>query len=332
MNINWVVNGPTGTLESGKYFAAYETHPEGACVYFGKETIGRLDATQARGFNVEGLRVWCEAKIREHECHVHPIGTVTKANYRPCNCMPSPRGEHSPRCHSREIEVTIGTASPVPTMWDVQQAEKEFGDCLLVREMESKARRCTCGTKDGKHSNTCGVLAAVSPKVERARPVADLFAVDLDTGTFKGLRGHQFDDLIAAPTSRAEWLSHLHKVCDPLLPMSITIEDVLAAVVGAPIKPATLEWLARELRLKPNADDETIKATTRLRLAGQFEELATAKSNNAILGAELLASNERVERALCEIADERQENDTLRGMVAEVQLENKRLQRKGGAL
>lgn len=251
-----------------------------------------------------------------------PIGTVTKVTSRPCNCPGKgvEGGWHATWCAAKQVEIAIGAAPTAQVINDLERARRAFGDCAMVRDLEAKAHRCTCGTRDGKHQNTCGGLgAAVSAKVERAAPLSKVYAaVETAKERFAAEYLNAFQDL--AP--EADWEVRRIMGIDPAHGQDTTVTVV---------HHGSLEWLARELRLKPNADDETIKATTRLRLAGQFEELATAKNNNAILGAELLASNERVERALCEIAEERQENDTLRGMVAEVQLENRKLQRKGGA-
>lgn len=238
-----------------------------------------------------------------------PIGTVTKVTSRPCNCPGKgvEGGWHATWCAAKQVEIAIGAAPTAQVINDLERARRAFGDCAMVRDLEAKAHRCTCGTKDGKHANTCGVLGeAVSPKVERARPVAELF-----------------DSIPVAPGA---W-----NVYGELMKQQerfIASHMLDCAQQGT---APTLGWLARELRLAPNAPDETIKATVRKRLAGQYDDLIESQDRNHEFHMRAEAAQEKLEQALCEIAEERRENDTLRGMVAEVQLENRKLQRKGGA-
>ncbi|MFA5892097.1 MAG: hypothetical protein WDA27_14300 [Actinomycetota bacterium] len=222
------------------------------------------------------------------------IGTVTKANHRPCNCPGKgvEGGWHATWCAAKQVEIAIGAAPTAQVINDLERARRAFGDCAMVRDLEAKVRTCTCDTKDGKHANTCGVLGNIA-------------------------------DAMCPPLAPKQW--------DRLIEDRAFVPNGWAAMVAEHAarkpEPASLEWLARDLGLSPNAPDETIKATVKKRLAGQWEELVECTRRNGELVDRADAAQRTREEVIQDLAAEQKENDTLRGMVAETQIEIAKLRR-----
>lgn len=234
-----------------------------------------------------------------------PIGTITKANHRPCNCgvVMATAIEYAPWCHSRLVEVAI---DPSPTV-------------------------CSCSTKDGKHANTCGALGgAVSLPLSPA--MQDLLKRGCERSVIEAPMRDSPKAERAAPitkvrdcveTARERFVAEYFMAFNPG-----QFDSEGRNAMHQHGKTATLEWLARDLGLAPNADDETIKATVRKRLAGQFDMLENARNAVHELRERAAAAQRRVEDLLQDVASEQKENDELRGMVAEAQLENRKLRGK----
>jgi hypothetical protein len=93
-------------------------------------------------------------------------------------------------------------------------------------------------------------------------------------------------------------------------------------------KPS-LSWLSRLLSLAPDAPEDVIRATVTKRLAGDNPQLTMLAESNRRLQADLNFSRRTVESLLDDVARTDRENDDLRAMVADRDLEIRRL-RKGG--
>lgn len=175
--------------------------------------------------------------------------------------------------------------------------------------VEAYVKVCTCGTKSRVHADTCGALT---------QQWGNLQLTEDDLARIRN------GGVLTTPWTPPDLkLGTIHADA-----MEEADRLIRKALLGTdPSMRPSLEWLARDLGIDPAAPDDVVKATVRKRLAGQFAEYDSLSARNVELRGRVEDAQRRLEDALQEIASEQQENDTLRGMVAEVQLENRKLRR-----
>lgn len=191
------------------------------------------------------------------------------------------------------------------------------------------AWRCACGKPVPFDGLTCASCAAKNADdLDMARMRAHFAGCSVSTnGDSVSVVGRGVDKTVVKAPISSDSVDARWNVYGELLKQKE--QWIAKGWLGTNAAKPSLEWLARELGLAPDASEELLRAEVKKRLSGQWDVLTRTDARNAELVMRADSAQRKVESLLHDAAEAAKENDDLRAMVADLNLTIRQMQRKG---